>query len=100
VLSRTPCGQVIPLLLTFPVGKAWARYVPNVTLFGVELNPGPFTIKEHVLITIMASIGSGPAYAVSTTFSKQLILVLLMPPLDRHYCCPKGLLQPESRLRM
>jgi hypothetical protein len=27
------------------------------------LNPGPFTVKEHVLITIMASVGSGSAYA-------------------------------------
>ncbi|KAI9457240.1 OPT oligopeptide transporter [Lactarius psammicola] len=56
-------SSIIPLLVSFPIGKALARYVPNVTVFGVELNPGPFTIKEHVIITIMASVGSGPAYA-------------------------------------
>jgi len=100
VLSCTPCEQIIPLLVSFPIGKALARYVPNVTLFGVELNPGPFTIKEHVIITIMASVGSGSAYAVSTTFAKQPIRVFLMPSLDRYYCRPKGLLQPESRLWM
>ncbi|KAF8263227.1 small oligopeptide transporter [Lactarius quietus] len=55
-------SSIIPLLLTFPLGKSWARYIPNRTIFGVELNPGPFTIKEHVIITIMASVGS-PAYA-------------------------------------
>ncbi|KAI9432319.1 OPT oligopeptide transporter [Lactarius indigo] len=55
--------SIVPLLVSFPIGKAWARYIPNVTLFGVELNPGPFTIKEHVIITIMASVGSIPAYA-------------------------------------
>ncbi|KAH9062552.1 OPT oligopeptide transporter [Lactarius deliciosus] len=54
---------IVPLLVTFPIGKAWARYVPNVTVFGVELNPGPFTVKEHVIITIMASVGYSPAYA-------------------------------------
>ena len=63
------CGQAIPLLLSFPMGKAWARCIPNVTLFGVELNPGPFTIKEHVVITIMASVASSSAYAVSAGFS-------------------------------
>jgi hypothetical protein len=34
-----------------------------VKIFGVSLNPGPFTVKEHVLITIMASVGAGSAYA-------------------------------------
>jgi hypothetical protein len=37
------------------MGKAWASVVPNVKVFGLELNPGPFTIKEHVLVTIMAT---------------------------------------------
>lgn len=38
--------------------------MPNVKVFGVALNPGPFNVKEHVLITIMASVGAGSAYAV------------------------------------
>lgn len=29
----------------------------------MPLNPGQFSIKEHVLATIMASVGSGSAYA-------------------------------------
>jgi hypothetical protein len=49
--------------LIFPLGRLWARAVPNIKLFGVPLNPGLFTIKEHVLATIMASVGSGSAYA-------------------------------------
>jgi hypothetical protein len=63
---------MIPLLLTYPIGKAWARYLPNVSLFGMSLNPGPFTIKEHVIITIMATTSNGPAYAVCTEFSNML----------------------------
>jgi OPT oligopeptide transporter protein len=55
----------VALLLTFPICKLWARYLPNVTFFGVSLNPGPFTIKEHVIIITMASVREIPAYAVS-----------------------------------
>ncbi|KAJ3477668.1 hypothetical protein NLI96_g10300 [Meripilus lineatus] len=54
---------IVAQLLSFPVGRAWARLVPNVKVFGVSLNPGPFSIKEHVLVTIMASVGAGSAYA-------------------------------------
>jgi hypothetical protein len=48
-------------LLAFPVGKAAERWLPDVgiTLFGVRhsLNPGKFNKKEHMLISIMASVG-------------------------------------------
>lgn len=48
-------------LLSYPVGKAVERWLPDVgfTLFGVRhsLNPGPFNKKEHMLISIMASVG-------------------------------------------
>jgi hypothetical protein len=63
-LIRNPYEQLIPLLASFPIGRLWARYVPKVTIFGAELNPGPFSIKEHVIITIMSSVASSPAYAV------------------------------------
>ena len=58
-------GSVVAQLLSFPLLRLWARVVPNVKIFGVQLNPGPFTIKEHVLITIMAGVGASSAYAVS-----------------------------------
>ncbi|KAJ7653287.1 OPT oligopeptide transporter protein-domain-containing protein [Mycena polygramma] len=56
-------GPIVAQLIAFPIGRTWARWVPNVALFGVPLNPGPFTIKEHVLIIVMAGVGSGSAYA-------------------------------------
>ncbi|KAF5313858.1 hypothetical protein D9619_013099 [Psilocybe cf. subviscida] len=56
-------GGIVAQLLSFPIGRAWARYVPAVRIFGIDLNPGPFSIKEHVLITIMASVGATGAYA-------------------------------------
>lgn len=54
---------MVAQLLSFPMGRLWAAVVPNVSVFGVHLNPGPFTIKEHVLITIMATVGWQSAYA-------------------------------------
>ncbi|KAG6914552.1 hypothetical protein DXG01_016661 [Tephrocybe rancida] len=42
---------IVAQLLSFPIGCAAATWVPNWTIFGLRLNPGPFTVKEHVLIT-------------------------------------------------
>ncbi|KAI6102356.1 origin recognition complex subunit 5 C-terminus-domain-containing protein [Pisolithus thermaeus] len=45
-------SSFVPQLLSFPMGKLWARYIPRKRIFGVSLNPGPFSMKEHVLITV------------------------------------------------
>lgn len=55
--------QIVPQLLTFPLCKLWAYALPNARIFGVSINPGPFTVKEHVIITIMAGVGAQSAYA-------------------------------------
>ncbi|KAH6637374.1 OPT oligopeptide transporter [Boeremia exigua] len=48
-------------LLSYPIGKAAERWLPDVglTLFGVRhsLNSGPFNKKEYMLISIMANVG-------------------------------------------
>ncbi|KAF5376874.1 hypothetical protein D9615_007249 [Tricholomella constricta] len=54
---------IVAQLLSFPVGRAAAAVLPNWSIFGISLNPGPFTVKEHVLITIMATVGYQSAYA-------------------------------------
>ncbi|OJT15535.1 Sexual differentiation process protein isp4 [Trametes pubescens] len=54
---------IVAQLVSFPMGRAWARWMPAVKIFGVSLNPGLFTIKEHVLITIMGGVGAQAAYA-------------------------------------
>ncbi|KAJ6468537.1 small oligopeptide transporter [Mycena vitilis] len=55
--------SIVAQLLSFPCGRLAAAVVPNWRILGVSLNPGPFTVKEHVLITIMASVGGTSAYA-------------------------------------
>lgn len=57
---------------TLPIGRFMAAVLPTRSFrFGrreFSFNPGPFNMKEHVLITIFANagsaFGSGPAYAV------------------------------------
>lgn len=53
-------------LLAYPAGKLLEKILPDVglTLFGTRhsLNPGPFNKKEHMLITIMASIAPSAPY--------------------------------------
>ncbi|KAJ7260650.1 OPT oligopeptide transporter [Mycena rebaudengoi] len=53
--------SIVAQLLTSPLGRTWARFFPNVKIFGIALNPG--AIKEHVLIIIMAGIGASNVYA-------------------------------------
>jgi len=52
-------GTLVAQLLTYPLGKAMAKILPsrNFKIFrwNFTLNPGPFTIKEHCIITAMAN---------------------------------------------
>ncbi|KAG0016843.1 hypothetical protein BGZ82_000928, partial [Podila clonocystis] len=46
-------------LLSYPLGKFLARVLPSGFL-----NPGPFNVKEHVLVALTANCAGGTAYAV------------------------------------
>jgi len=74
------------------MGRLWAKVVPNWSIFGISLNPGPFTIKEHVLVTIMATVGYQSAYAVCTLYTDALLLILHIGRCRR---CPESLLSPS-----
>lgn len=55
---------------TLPIGRFMERALPTSSfrvpgLGRLSLNPGPFNMKEHVLISIFANAGSGAAYAIS-----------------------------------
>ncbi|EPQ54770.1 OPT-domain-containing protein [Gloeophyllum trabeum ATCC 11539] len=53
-------------LLAFPAGKLLDTILPTwqFTTFGYtwSLNPGPFNMKEHMVITIMANVGFSAPY--------------------------------------
>ncbi|RKP37025.1 oligopeptide transporter [Dimargaris cristalligena] len=70
-------GGVIVMLLSYPLGKFLAWTMPQRTVdwgrFGrFELNPGPFSIKEHVLVSVVANSGAGTAYAIDVVVIKKL----------------------------
>ncbi|KAF9898055.1 hypothetical protein BX616_004553, partial [Lobosporangium transversale] len=54
-------------LLSYPVGKFMARVLPHG-----PLNPGPFSVKEHVLISMTANCAGGTAYAVDITIIQKV----------------------------
>lgn len=63
-----PCGRFLAWLL--PIRTF---YVPKWLGGGSwSFNPGPFNIKEHALICIMANIAIGPAYSLYVTVSSEL----------------------------
>ncbi|KAF9371268.1 hypothetical protein CPC16_003152 [Podila verticillata] len=55
-------------LVSLPLGHLMARVLPthqfNLGGWRFSLNPGPFSIKEHVLIGTMTACNAGGAYAV------------------------------------
>ncbi|KAK1269351.1 Oligopeptide transporter 5 [Acorus gramineus] len=62
------CAQIIVL----PIGRLMAATLPTRSItvpftggWSFSLNPGPFNMKEHVLITIFANAGAGGVYAVN-----------------------------------
>ncbi|OBT41372.1 hypothetical protein VE00_08212 [Pseudogymnoascus sp. WSF 3629] len=61
---------VVTLLLSYPTGVAWASVMPTrkFKTFGItwSLNPGPFNMKEHAVIVIMANASFGGSTAYST----------------------------------
>ncbi|KAF2162461.1 hypothetical protein M409DRAFT_69069 [Zasmidium cellare ATCC 36951] len=55
------------LLIVHPAGCLWARIMPTrrFKTFGVvwALKPGPWNIKEHTVVTLMANVTYGYAYS-------------------------------------
>ncbi|KAI3850493.1 hypothetical protein MKW98_000303 [Papaver atlanticum] len=65
--------QITIQIASLPIGKFMAYALPTTKFYipglgDCSLNPGPFNMKEHVLISMFANagsgFGSGPAYAI------------------------------------
>ncbi|GAA5921817.1 hypothetical protein JCM1841_005552 [Sporobolomyces salmonicolor] len=77
---RYPAPLITPIItqvLSYPVGKLLARLLP-ITSWPLprwmrrigfpemfSFNPGPFNIKEHAVLVIMANISTSPAFGVN-----------------------------------
>lgn len=77
---RYPAPLITPIitqLFSYPFGRFLASYLPAQSLSlprwtrwiglpsKISLNPGPFSIKEHALLVIMANVSTGPAFALN-----------------------------------
>ncbi|KAL4757365.1 small oligopeptide transporter, OPT family [Aspergillus foveolatus] len=64
-------------VVAYPIGVAWAKVMPHKTIriFGmsVNLNPGPYSKKEHAVAVIMANatFGGGAAYATDVLLAQR-----------------------------
>lgn len=64
-------SSVTAQIISLPLGRLMASVIPKKVFqvpfvnWSFSLNPGPFTLKEHVLITIFASCGASSVYAVN-----------------------------------
>lgn len=58
-------------LVSYPMGRGWAAFMPDVHIFGVPLNPGPFNKKEHTIITMMTAAGAAMSYAFDILLAQQ-----------------------------
>ncbi|GAA5888550.1 hypothetical protein JCM6882_008993 [Rhodosporidiobolus microsporus] len=59
-------GYVVAQLLVFPIGKTWEKLPTWRVGWGkasFRLNPGPFTVKEHAIISICVNLTGSAAYA-------------------------------------
>ncbi|KAL6646512.1 hypothetical protein ACP70R_018120 [Stipagrostis hirtigluma subsp. patula] len=71
--AQLSIGTILVQIATLPIGRLMASTLPaspiRVPLTGgrwsFSLNPGPFSLKEHCLITIFAGAGSGNVYAMN-----------------------------------
>ncbi|KAL6842478.1 hypothetical protein ACP4OV_027713 [Aristida adscensionis] len=71
--AQLSVGTILVQIATLPIGRLMASTLPaapvRVPLTGgrlsFSLNPGPFSLKEHCLITIFAGAGSGNVYALN-----------------------------------
>lgn len=67
---------LVAQLVSLPLGKLLERILPSTRFntFGYvwSLNPGPFNIKEHTVITVMANVVAGGAYATDVIATQRI----------------------------
>lgn len=71
-------------IAVLPLGHLMARVLPTKkylegSRWEFSLNPGPFNVKEHVLITIFANSGAGTVYATHILSSIKLYYKRSLP---------------------
>jgi OPT family oligopeptide transporter len=69
--NQLSIGTVVVQIATLPIGRFMASALPEKVMhvpvvgWSFSLNPGPFSLKEHCLITIFAGAGASGVYAMN-----------------------------------
>src|SRR5436190_18152313 len=113
--------SIVALLVAHPLGIIWSKIIPSRKFRTLDwewsLNPGPFNIKEHTLIVIMAnaSFGGGAAYFTDTIQSQKVFYyqdfgmahdfssscrLFLLSSVRPAYISSDSLLSPSSIFRL
>ncbi|KAJ3062350.1 hypothetical protein HDU98_001777, partial [Podochytrium sp. JEL0797] len=58
----------IAVILSYPMGRFLAAAIPKSA--GEFWNPGPFSMKEHVLIYVIANTGAGTPYGLDNVIAQ------------------------------
>ena len=74
--TRIQVDTMFACLLSYPMGILLAKILPNYSFFGIHLNPGPFSIKEHVLVSVMANVGSHGTVAIDNVVVQKFHLYI------------------------
>ncbi|KNE58040.1 OPT family small oligopeptide transporter [Allomyces macrogynus ATCC 38327] len=79
-------SSYVAVLLAYPLGVLMARTIPAVDiklgpLGSFNLNPGPFSVKEHVLIGIFGSTGASGIYGTDNLVVQKLWYELEIGPV-------------------
>ena len=74
---------IVAQLVCLPLGRGLAAILPTKRFktFGYvwSLNPGPFSIKEHVCITVMANVVVGGAYSTEVVLTQRVFYFQTTP---------------------
>ncbi|KAF2106447.1 OPT oligopeptide transporter protein-domain-containing protein [Lophiotrema nucula] len=69
-------GVIVAQLIAYVLGNAWAKLLPKKQheTFGIKwnINPGPFNVKEHAIIVVMANVSFGTAYATDIILAQKV----------------------------
>ncbi|TQS33290.1 hypothetical protein Golomagni_06372, partial [Golovinomyces magnicellulatus] len=69
-------GPLIAQIVAWPMGHGWAAVMPdrhfNTFGYRLSLNPGPFNIKEHSVICVMANVSFNVAYSTDIILAQMV----------------------------
>ncbi|TWU72259.1 hypothetical protein ED733_001737 [Metarhizium rileyi] len=69
-------SSTVVQLIAYPLGVGMAKILPDTeyNLMGLRfnLNPGPFNVKEHTIITVMTAAGTAFSYAIDILLAQEV----------------------------